>query len=111
METINYLWSLPYFKYEIFFIFLPFVLLLATHWRLLLKYKKIYFYITILSVIWGYMFDIAAINHNVWFFTQRSLGYVFGLPLEEFYFLFFVPYILITLLLIIRKSIYHLPEY
>ena len=99
--------NLPYLRWHIIFVFSVSIIIWLTHYRYLTKYIKIYIWITILSIIWGYTFDMDALRNNLWFFNSiNCLGIdIFNLQFEEWLFLIFVPQELTSILLLIKKYV------
>lgn len=100
------IWDYPYVRWHIIFVFIPSILIWLCYWRYLVQYKQTIVWITILAFLWGLVFDLVASSYlRLWFFNNNLNIYFFGLPLEEFLFLIFVPQELVSILLIIRKYV------
>lgn len=98
----------PYVRWHIVFVLIPSIVLWVLYWPFLIRYKKTIVWITCLSFLWGFMFDLVASPlTGLWFFSHNLNIYFFGLPLEEYLFLLFVPQELVAILLLLRKSIRH----
>ncbi len=106
---IEHIWNLTYIRWHILFTFLPTIVLWAIWGRYFLKYKKTILVISVLCIIWGFLFDITAspILH-VWYFpTAGKIGiWLWKLPLEEYLFLLLVPQELTCIFLLMRRVLY-----
>lgn len=62
--------------------------------------------ITVLSIVWGYLFEVRALSSGIWWFNPtKNLGInIFDIPIEEWFFLFVVPQELVAIILTIRKN-------
>ncbi len=102
----NFTTEYPYLTWHLIFVLLPSIYLWIKHWRYYIKFSKTFIYITILSVIWGALFDTVALRDDMWFFNQeKSLGILFwDIPLEEWFFFFFVPQFIIAFVLLYKKK-------
>ncbi len=99
----------PYLYVLIIFVFIPSIVIWLIHGRYLFRYPKTFLYNTAFGIIWGLIFDIVASPlMGVWgydytLFTAKPLG----LPFEEYLFLLFVPQLLTSLLLLLRRKLHH----
>jgi len=101
MNLIDY----PYLKWHIIFVLIPSIVIWMWYWKYLIKYKKTLLWITGLSIIWGFIFDLVASPIlKLWFFNNSLNIYFAGLPLEEYMFLFFVPQELAIIFLLLRRK-------
>lgn len=103
---MNWLINYPYLLWHSIFVFMPSIVIWILQWRYLIKYKHTIIWISVLSFLWGIVFDwVASPMLGLWFFNHNLNIYFLGLPLEEYLFLLFVPQELAIILLLIRKVI------
>ena len=89
------------FMYEypiwlLLFVFLPLTILWILKFKVLKKYKKVFFLVLLISIIFSYPWNYIALKEKIWYFTESNvigLG-LFGLPIEEW------SYTVFTILLI-----------
>jgi len=99
--------NLPYLRWHLIFVITPSIILWALYWRYLVKYKKTILAITVLSFVWGLLFNLVASTAlHLWFYRNTMGIFFLGLPFEEYVFLLFVPQELCVILLLCYKKIY-----
>lgn len=97
----------PYLVWLILFLFLPSIIVWLVWGSYLKQYKKLFIGITMVSLVWGFCFDLAenAFFH-IWNYSNTVGVWFLGLPIEEYVLLLFLPQMLISILLVLRKKIY-----
>lgn len=102
---MNLLAKYPYLVWQIVFIYCPLLITWLVWGGLLKRYLKLYPPAIFFSALWGYLFEIRALDQGIWWFNQTdSIGINFiGLPIEEWAFLLLVPILLINLFIIFRN--------
>ena len=109
LQTLSFWWSLPYMRWDMLFIFIPTFLLWVFGWRYFRRYKKTFLFVAVFSFLWGLPFDILAtpVFHIYFYNPVHNLGVSFlGIPLEEYFFLAFVPQEMTAITLVARKILY-----
>ncbi|MFA5991274.1 MAG: hypothetical protein WC794_03450 [Candidatus Doudnabacteria bacterium] len=96
----------PYLTWLIIFVFIPSILVWMIWWRYLIGYKKTLFFVTTLAVVWGLVLNLSCSTWlGIWYY-QNHLGITwFGLPLEEYLMMIFLPQQVVAWFLLIKK--YH----
>lgn len=70
-----------------------------------INFKKLLLTLFILFVI-GVIWDQVSVRMGIWSFSQdKILGNLFGIPIEEYLFIIFVPLLVITVYTLINKNI------
>lgn len=79
---------LDYIKWLLFFAWIPTGIIWLFYWRMLIKYKTVFLFCFIGSTIFGYFWDLWAINSWLWRFSpEHTLTVdILGVPLEEYIF-------------------------
>lgn len=97
----------PYFFVLTMFVFVPTIVIWLTYWQYLRLYPQTFIYNTAFGLIWGLFFDVMASPLlKVWDYDHTLFTYrLIGLPLEEYIFLIFVPQLLTSLLLLLRRKL------
>lgn len=106
MKELQYLWSLPYLRFDILFIFLPTGIFWAFFRKYLWQFRKTLLKVIILSLCLGIPMDLLATNIlHVWFFNPvKNIGFQYlGLPLEEWVFVFVIPQMIAVIFLLMKK--------
>lgn len=103
----NFTTQYPYLTWHFMFVLVPSVYLWIKNWKYYIKFPKTFAYITILSIVWGVLFEIIALRDDVWYFNQeKSLGLNFlDIPIEEWLFFIFVPQEVISFVLFFNRKI------
>lgn len=71
------------------FVWLPTLLIWVFNFRFLWRYKKTLIYVMFFATMISTLWDIHAIQNNIWFFPRGGhLGiYIYTIPIEEFLFM------------------------
>lgn len=78
-----------YIYWIVIFLALPLILLWLSNRQILAENKKIFYKTLLGALLFGVPTDIIGTTLGVWFFPEKLIGiWFFGLPLEEFLFIF-----------------------
>lgn len=94
----------PYLLWLIIFVFIPSILVWTIWWKYLIGYKKTFFFVTTLAVVWGLALNIICSTWlGIWYY-QNHFGVTWlGLPLEEYLMMIFLPQQAVAWFLLIKK--------
>lgn len=108
MNVHFYLWSLPYFRWEIIFIFIPLSIVFFFFKKILFIYKKTLLRVIAYSILGVVLFDFIDLNFlHIYFFNPTvNLGIsIVGVPLEEYIAAIFAPVGIAVLFLAVRRKL------
>jgi lycopene cyclase domain-containing protein len=96
-----------YLKWFLFFAWIPTVIIWLCFWKILVKYKKVFVFCIIGSVIFGFPWDYWATHSWLWNFSpDHTLGINFlGLPIEEYIFFVSETILYVSLALVLRNKL------
>jgi len=101
---MNWFLDYPYLRWHIIFVIVPSLIIWLWQGHYLKRYKRTFLIICLASLVWGFIFDLVASSVlKLWFFNDNFNVYLFGLPLEEYMFLLFVPQLMASIFLLIKK--------
>ena len=108
MNIFSFLWSYPYIRWHVYFIFIPSFAMWIFNWKYFLRYKKTFAFITLFIFLFGLPTDIiASVILHLWYYNplQHFGPFMLGLPLGEYAFLLFFPQEFVALLLLLRRRL------
>lgn len=88
------------------FVWLPTVLLWLTHLKTLKKYLRTFSFCVFWALVFSIPWDLWATKTNIWSFPAgHNLGiWIGGLPLEEYFFIVFVTFLVSTLTIVLKEK-------
>lgn len=108
MNSLFYFWSLPYFRWDIIFVFIPFIIVFLFLRKYFFLYRKTLLAVLILSILGTTVFDLVDLQFlHVYFYNPtQDLGIHFlGIPLEEYLPMIFAPTGMAVLFLALRRKL------
>jgi lycopene cyclase domain-containing protein len=96
-----------YMLWLLLFVVIPTLILWGLNGKYLFHYRKVFLYCFVFSFLFGFVWDIWAIQTGMWYYpSAHILGPSFlRLPLEEYLFLLIGPVLFTSLALTARKYI------
>ena len=96
-----------YLLWLLLFIGIPTTILWIVNGRYLFRYRKVYLYCLVCSILFGFPWDTWAIRTHMWHYgSGHILGiWVLGQPLEECLFLLTAPILFTSIALAARKHV------
>ena len=68
-----------------------------------IKFRNLFIALIILFII-GVIWDQISVRMGIWSFSQdKTVGNIFGMPIEEYIFMIFVPLLVITIYTLINE--------
>ena|SRR3990167_9159580 len=92
-----------YLLYLLLFTLLPTAILFFFFWKMLRQYFRVYLFTGLGSLVFSLPWDYFAIHRwQIWSFPEKTITsvYLLGVPLEEYFFITLVTWLLATITLI-----------